>query len=88
MTITYDADRAADIVLLLADHPHTLTEVAPLAKRGAAPTLWSVTIKTDGTLRGILATEARMVELRDLLDQAIDRARTIERQTRNQGEQR
>ena len=82
MTMT-DTDHAADLVLLLRDHAHPLTEVAPLAKRGAAPTLWSVTIKTDGTLRGILATEARMVELLDLLDLAIDRARTIERQERN-----
>ena len=86
MTIT-DPDHAADLVLLLRDYEHRLAEVAPLAKRGAAPTLWSVTIKTDGTLRGILATEARMVELRDLLDQAIDRARTIER-TNRKGEQR
>ena len=68
MTIT---EQTPDIVLQLADHEHTLAEVTPLAKRGAAPTLWSVTIKTDGTLRGILATEARMVELlRYLLDQA------------------
>lgn len=80
---TYDTSHAADLVLLLSDHEHRLQEVAPLAKRGAAPTLWSVTIRTDGTLRGILATEARMVEMRDLLDQAIDRARTIERNERN-----
>ena len=79
--MTTTEQHQADLVLLLTDHP-TLAEVRPLAKRGAAPTLWSVTIDTQGTLRGILATESQMVDLRDLLDLAIDRARTIERRER------
>lgn len=65
-------------VLMLTDHPR-LADVAPLARRGAAPTLWSVLLDTTGTLGGMIATEVQMVELRDLLDQAIDRARSIER---------
>lgn len=70
-------------VLMLTDHPE-LVDVRHLAKRGAAPTLWSVVVHSQGgMLRGILATEAQMVELRDLLDSAIDRARHIDRQERN-----
>lgn len=68
-------------VLMLTDHPRLL-DVAPLARRGAAPTLWSVQVDTTGSLHGILATEAQMVDLRDLLDSAIDRARSIERRHR------
>lgn len=71
----------ASLVLKLTG-THTLVGVTPLAKRSDSPTLWSVTLDTNGTLRGILATEAQMVGLRDLLDQAIDQARDIERQER------
>ena len=79
--MTTTEQHQADLVLLLTDHP-SLADVRPLAKRGAAPTLWSVTVDAQGTLRGILATESQMVDLRDLLDLAIDRARTIERRER------
>lgn len=77
----------AEIVLMLTDTT-SLVDVAPLAKRGAAPTLWSVTLDSAGAARGILATEAQLVRHRDLIDQAIDRARTIERTNRTKGEQR
>lgn len=83
MTTVAETSPPADpsLVLMLTDHSQ-LVDVAPIAKRGAAPTLWSVSVDTAGTLRGILATEAQMVGLRDLLDSAIDRARSIERRQR------
>ncbi len=72
---------APELVLMLTDHP-TLVDVTPLARRGHAPMLHSVTVDSDGTLRGILATRAQMVGLIDLLEQALARASHIEREER------
>lgn len=71
----------APLVLMLTDTA-TLTDVRPLAKRGAAPTLFSLTLDTTGTLRGMIATERQLVGMRDLLDTAIDRMRQIEGRAR------
>ena len=58
------------VLLLSADTPELL-DVAPLARRGTTETLWALQVDSAVTLRGILATEAQMVGLRNLLDNAL-----------------
>ena len=74
----------APVVLMLTDGL-TLDDTRILAVGSSdAPTIFSSTVYSSAnpTPQGIVGTEAQLVRLRDVLDQAIDRARSIERQHR------
>lgn len=73
-----DADTMLDqdnwtrpLVLILTDDA-TLTDVRPL-RRGNGPTLYSLTIDSQGNARGILATTAQLMQHRALIDEALAR---------------